>query len=176
MSGPLALSRDVKLAPYNAWQVGGSAEYFCLPRTADELIAFQKWADGQHIETHMLGSGRNILISDQGLPGLTVCLKKLVPEEFTWQTFGCGPIFKNPPGVAAADLIRQSGLQGLQIGQAQVSLTDANFILNLGGAMAGDIWSLIQHVRRVVKEKQQIELRNEVVLLGQWSDVQGGVA
>lgn len=80
----------------------------------------------------------------------------------------CGSVFKNPDGHKAAQLIDRIGLKGHQIGQAQVSLKHANFIVNLGKATANDTWSLIQFVRRTVQEKTGVELTTEVVRLGQW--------
>lgn len=81
----------------------------------------------------------------------------------------CGSVFKNPQNHKAAQLIDQCGLKGLQIGEAQVSLKHANFIVNLGKAKALDIWSLILKVQQTVKEKTQVDLHPEVVRLGEWS-------
>ena len=80
----------------------------------------------------------------------------------------CGSVFKNPEGHKAAQLIDQCHLKGFQIGQAQVSIKHANFIVNLGEATATDTWNLIQHVQKTVKDKTAILLSTEVVRLGEW--------
>lgn len=81
----------------------------------------------------------------------------------------CGSTFKNPgEGKFAGALIEQCGLKGFQIGQAQVSPKHANFIVNLGGARAQDVHSVIEHVRKTVFEKFGIELQKEVRYLGEW--------
>ncbi|OGR85499.1 MAG: UDP-N-acetylenolpyruvoylglucosamine reductase [Elusimicrobia bacterium RIFCSPLOWO2_01_FULL_54_10] len=77
-----------------------------------------------------------------------------------------GSIFKNPPGNFAARLIEQSGLKGRQIGQAQVSPKHANFIVNLGGAKANDVKSLIELVQKTVAEKHGVKLETEVKMVG----------
>jgi len=77
-----------------------------------------------------------------------------------------GSMFKNPPGTFAAKLIEQSGLKGMQIGNAQISERHANFILNLGGAKAKDVLALIEHARKMVFEKFAISLELEVKLIG----------
>lgn len=82
-TGPLAIARDVKLSTYNTWQVGGVAEFFCLPKTVDEVIQAQKWAEAQHCPVHVLSGGSNVLVADEGLPGLTICLKNLVGTEIS---------------------------------------------------------------------------------------------
>lgn len=59
---------------------------------------------------------------------------------------GCA--FRNPPHAAAGQLIDLHGLKGLQAGQAMISHEHGNFIVNLGGARASDIWQLIQRVQQ----------------------------
>jgi UDP-N-acetylmuramate dehydrogenase len=78
-----------------------------------------------------------------------------------------GSTFRNPPGDHAARLIESCGLKGYTIGGAQVSLKHANFIVNLGGASAKDIESLINHMRDTVREKTGVELIQEVRIVGE---------
>lgn len=80
----------------------------------------------------------------------------------------CGSVFKNPEGHKAAQLIDQCGLKGFRVGDAQVSLKHANFIVNLGGAKASDVWSLIQHIQSEVLSQKGVKLTTEVVRLGEW--------
>jgi UDP-N-acetylmuramate dehydrogenase len=83
----------------------------------------------------------------------------------------CGSVFKNPEGHKSAQLIDQCGLKGFRIGDSQVSLKHANFIVNLGNATAADTWAVIQHVQKTVKEKKSVDLITEVIRLGEWLDV-----
>ena len=62
-----------------------------------------------------------------------------------------GSVFRNLPGCPAGRLIEAAGCKGLRAGNAQVSEKHANFIVNLGGATAADIYSLIEKVRQLVK-------------------------
>lgn len=73
-----------------------------------------------------------------------------------------GCIFRNPSGHSAGALIEKSGLKGLKIGDAQVSLLHANFIVNAGSAKAEDVEALAAVVKRVVKEKTGVDLEMEV--------------
>lgn len=77
-----------------------------------------------------------------------------------------GCVFKNPPGDSAGRLIETAGGKGLREGNAQVSHKHANFILNTGGAMARDVFVLIEQVRRLVNDKFGVELGLEVSLMG----------
>lgn len=78
-----------------------------------------------------------------------------------------GSVFRNPQGDHAARLIEASGLKGKKSGGAQVSEKHANFIVNLDGATAADIETLINEVRTVVKKKTGIDLHQEVRIVGE---------
>jgi UDP-N-acetylmuramate dehydrogenase len=301
------IKQNESLAKYTSWLVGGIADYFAEPSTESELLQALDFAKVQKLPVSILGGGSNVLISDAGVRGLVICLKKFskveikesdsqrleitalagtsksellkiflkyklspalflaglpgdigggvvmnagVAENFSPREFvelvdwirvldfssgtpaskvfqkseldwsyrhclgwgpgvivevglswplspkdesvlekvreanklrlskqpldmpSCGSVFKNPPpetGFKAAQLIDSCGLKGFQIGQAQVSKKHANFIVNLGGATASDIWSLIQHVQKTVKAQKGLDLVTEVVHIGEIS-------
>lgn len=79
----------------------------------------------------------------------------------------CGSVFKRPPGYFAGKLIQDSGLQGIQIGGAQVSLKHAGFIINKDEASAKEYITLIEYVQQVVKEKYGVSLEREVRIIGE---------
>ncbi|WEY47850.1 UDP-N-acetylmuramate dehydrogenase [Weissella confusa] len=78
----------------------------------------------------------------------------------------CGSVFKRPEGYFAGKLIMDAGLQGFQIGGAQVSTKHAGFIVNRGDATGSDYINVIKHVQSVVKEKFGVDLETEVRILG----------
>ena len=78
-----------------------------------------------------------------------------------------GSVFRNPPGDYAARLIEASGLKGMRIGGAMVSEKHANFIVNVGGATAGDIEAVIEKVQQIVEAKQGVHLVREVRIVGE---------
>ncbi len=73
-----------------------------------------------------------------------------------------GCIFKNPPRASAGRLLDLCGLKGRRIGGAQVSHKHANFILNRGGATAGDVLALIAVMEQAVRLRFGIQLELEV--------------
>ena len=79
----------------------------------------------------------------------------------------CGSVFLStaemhasvgPPG----RIIEEAGLKGRRIGQAEVSVQHANFIINRGGARAADVLALIGEVRKKVQDRIGFDLRCEV--------------
>ena len=78
-----------------------------------------------------------------------------------------GSVFRNPPGDHAARLIEAAGLKGLTVGKAQVSTVHANFIVNLGGARAADIETLIDTLQQRVEAAFGVRLEPEVRRVGE---------
>jgi UDP-N-acetylmuramate dehydrogenase len=68
------LRENEPLAPYTWLRLGGPARYFAEPTTVDELTNIVKRCHEQGITARMLGSGSNLLVSDQGVDGLVIHL------------------------------------------------------------------------------------------------------
>ena len=77
-------------------------------------------------------------------------------------TKNCGCMFKNPRGLSAGALIDQAGLKGMRVGNAEVSLKHANFIIAHPGCTADDVMKLVKIIREKVYEKNEIDLESEV--------------
>lgn len=274
---------------YTSYKIGGPARFFCEPASVAEVKNALAFAEEQRLSTYVLGSGTNVLVSDEGVDGLVIRISKnfgylsiqdgsvrvgtglpldhliaalaaegwggferlagipgsvgggifmnagaygitlgefvqesivmdrhgLVrrlsqPEHgFTYRTSAfqqqdlivletlltvkaksreqlaqgiaeskekrrrlpllpsCGSTFRNPPGTYAGKVIEELGLKGVQIGQAQVSLTHANFIVNLGGATAQDVYGVIKFIQQEAAA-QGITLKPEVRLWGRF--------
>ncbi len=84
------------------------------------------------------------------------------------QPLGCpnaGSIFKNPKGKFAGQLLEAAGLKGARVGDAQVSVKHANFILNLGEARARDVLKLMTRMQNAVKRKFKVRLEPELKIM-----------
>jgi UDP-N-acetylmuramate dehydrogenase len=82
-----------------------------------------------------------------------------------------GSIFKNPPAGSAGHLLESLGCKGLRQGGAEISPRHANFIVNNGGATAQDVVALIREAQRRARVERGVDLRPEVLLLGDWDDL-----
>jgi UDP-N-acetylmuramate dehydrogenase len=65
------------LAMHTWFQLGGPAEYFAEPENPDQLIALLKRSHEEGVEARVLGQGSNILIRDEGVPGLILRLTSM---------------------------------------------------------------------------------------------------
>lgn len=89
-----------------------------------------------------------------------------------------GCVFQNPEpsrdrvpdGIpwSAGALVDRAGLKGARVGGATISTTHANFIVTDGRATASDIRQLIAQAREAVRRQFGVELREEIVYLGEW--------
>jgi len=89
--------------------------------------------------------------------------KKTMTQPLSLLSAGC--VFKNPSSFSAGFLIQQAGCAGMRIGDAQVSLQHANFIINRGKATAKDVISLMEEVQEKVKNKFGITLETELEII-----------
>ena len=68
--------------------------------------------------------------------------------------------------ISAGWLVEQAGLKGEKQGKAQVSEVHGNFIVNLGGAAAIDVLTLIEKIKTAVYNTFDIELEEEIQVVG----------
>ena len=116
-------------------------------------------------------------------PGETAALRATARASLAFRkrtqpldTPSAGCVFQNPDpardrltdGVpwAAGALIDRAGLKGMALGGARVSPAHGNFIVNEGSATAADIRGLIVRCRDEVRARFGVELREEIVYLG----------
>jgi UDP-N-acetylmuramate dehydrogenase len=79
-----------------------------------------------------------------------------------------GSCFRNPPGDRAGRLIEAAGAKGWRCGGAEVSSLHANFIVNVDGAKALDVSTLLARVHRAVDAAFGVDLHLEVHLVGEF--------
>ena len=78
---------DEPLAMHTWLQLGGPAEYFAEPENLDQLIELIRRAGAEGLDVRLLGQGSNVLVNDDGVPGLVVKLS--TPEFCKMEIVGC---------------------------------------------------------------------------------------
>ena len=73
------IQRNVLLAPYTTFKIGGLAKFFAVVKNEEELKEVCLWAKGENVPIFILGGGSNVLFSDNGFNGLVV---KILNSEF----------------------------------------------------------------------------------------------
>jgi UDP-N-acetylmuramate dehydrogenase len=70
--GANRVGRDVVLAPFTTFKIGGPADLFFEARSADELATAVSSARRSGVPYFVLGLGANILVGDRGFRGLVI--------------------------------------------------------------------------------------------------------
>ena len=86
-------------------------------------------------------------------------------QPLTLPSAGC--VFKNPLNDSAGRVVEATGFKGTSVGDAQVSMKHANFIVNQGQASASDVLSLIKKIRTGIMRKMGIKLELELKIVGE---------
>ena len=67
---------DQPLKKHTTFGVGGLASLFIYPNDIKDLKVILKYSSKNKIKIFFMGSGSNLLISDNGFDGIILCLKK----------------------------------------------------------------------------------------------------
>ncbi len=66
----MEIQENIELAPLTTLRVGGRARYFLRAQTMDDVQAGVAFAEARKLPLFVLGGGSNVLVSDNGWPGL----------------------------------------------------------------------------------------------------------
>jgi len=66
------LRKDVPLAPHTTFHVGGPADWYVAPDSAEGLAAALRIARRHDIPFFLLGTGANVIVGDRGVRGLVI--------------------------------------------------------------------------------------------------------
>lgn len=100
------VNRNVALAPYTTFKIGGPADLFYEARSADELANAVTTARAIGVKHFVLGLGANVLIADRGFRGLVIRNAAKALE------FSADGLLRTESGAVMKDLIQESARLG----------------------------------------------------------------
>ncbi|WP_353929244.1 UDP-N-acetylmuramate dehydrogenase [Okeanomitos corallinicola TIOX110] len=74
------------LSAFTSYRVGGAAQLYASPRNLEALKASIEYAKENDLPVTVLGAGSNLLVSDQGIPGLVIATRHFRSKHFDSQT------------------------------------------------------------------------------------------
>jgi UDP-N-acetylenolpyruvoylglucosamine reductase len=114
MASPAGVERNYPLARLTTVRAGGPADYFARPESEEALVELLAWADQEGLAIGVVGSGSNLLVSDDGFRGLVLKLAgELTRIERSDTHVICGGGARLPSAAAQA---AGWGLTGLEFG------------------------------------------------------------
>jgi UDP-N-acetylmuramate dehydrogenase len=145
------LRRDVSLALYTTFKIGGPASYFFEPENLEDLKQALLWALQQGVPYFVLGGGSNILVHDSGYTGLVIHTGKLnrltIGEDSI--TAECGVTVDR-----LVDISLAHGLSGIEFAAGLPGTVGGALFMN-ARASEGAFSHITQQVHAVRIEKNQ---------------------
>ena len=136
------IQKNVSLAPYITFKIGGPAKYFYEAKNSEDLIKAIKAAKKAGLPYFILGGGSNILVSDEGFDGLVI---KLQATSYKLQATN----IIADAGVLLSKLVSESvkaGLTGLEWA-AGIPGTVGGAVRGNASAFKGSISNIVKNVR-----------------------------
>ncbi|MFM7548703.1 MAG: UDP-N-acetylmuramate dehydrogenase [Cyanobacteriota bacterium] len=139
-----SLRRGELLRDFTTWKVGGCAEWLAEPTNVEDLQQITRWVRGQAMPLHCIGAGSNLLIADEGLGGLSLCLRRLQGSRLDahdgWVDAAAGE-----PIPTLARKAARAGLRGLEWAVGIPGTVGGAAVMN-AGAQGGCIAEWLQRL------------------------------
>jgi UDP-N-acetylenolpyruvoylglucosamine reductase len=112
---PSSVQRDFPLARLATVRTGGPAELFARVGDEAQLLELLAWAHATRVPVAVVGSGSNLLVADEGVPGLVLKLERELAriERVGERALRCGGGARLP---AVAAYAARAGLSGIEFG------------------------------------------------------------
>ncbi len=161
---------QVPLAPLTWFRLGGPAEYLARPRSLEQLLALLGRCREAGIPTRMLAGGSNILVLDEGVPGVVVHLESPAFSDvsITGNRIEAGAAV---PLTALISQIARAGLAGLE-NLTGIPGTTGGAVRGNSGGRQGTIGQYVRAVTVVDNDfSLQVRSADELSFGYRWSNL-----
>lgn len=148
----LHIRKNVSLAPFTTFHIGGKADYFVETSGALELAEAFEYAQTHHLLVRVLGGGSNVIFPDAGFRGLIVRILD-GGTRISGQRASCGA------GIKLFDIVRETvaaGLAGIER-LAGIPGSFGGAIRGNAGAFGTEIGDVIVSVKVFIQETGMIK-------------------
>jgi UDP-N-acetylenolpyruvoylglucosamine reductase len=130
------VSKNIALSKFTTLGTGGPARWFARPETTEELVELLAWAEEHGAPVAAIGLGSNLLVADEGFPGLALKLDGVLAIA----KIGGGTLMAGGGAPLAVCLhrVRAAGLGGFEFACAIPGTVGGGVRMN-AGAYGGDI-------------------------------------
>jgi UDP-N-acetylmuramate dehydrogenase len=153
---PMQMKKRQLLAPLTTFGIGGPARWFVEAATEAEIAEGTEWARERGVPLFVLGGGSNVLVADEGFPGLVlhVGLKGIEPDGELFRV-GAGEVWDEFVGRAVT--ANCAGMECLAGIPGTVGGTPVQNV----GAYGQEAASIIERVRAFdLKTRESVEFSN----------------
>jgi UDP-N-acetylmuramate dehydrogenase len=105
----LVVQENVPLAPLSTLQVGGPARFYARAADREAVEAGAAWAEARGLSLFVLGGGSNVVIADEGYPGLVL---HVLPQGIETRVSDGEVLVRAGAGVEWDDLVAAAARNG----------------------------------------------------------------
>ena len=144
----IEIQKNIILAPYTTFRIGGPAEFFVEVESGEELVEAIEFANEKSLDFFILGGGSNILVSDKGFAGLVIKInsKLFVANDVS---IGCGA------GWSLAKIVKESAAHKLSGMEWAFGIPGT-----IGGAIRGNAGAFGSKISDIIKKVNCVDTKD----------------
>ena len=161
---------DEPLKKHTTFGVGGLASVFIYPSSINDLKKILKYSYNNKIKIFFMGSGSNMLISDEGFDGIVICLRK------SFKNFDYNDSFETiaGTGVMLGQMVRtltKNSVKGLESLIGVPGTLGGALIMN-AGAYGSEISNYLVSIKCITLEgNEKIYLKEDLEFSYRYSNI-----
>jgi UDP-N-acetylenolpyruvoylglucosamine reductase len=168
---PAGIQRDFPLSRLTTVRTGGAGELFARAGSDEQLLELLAWAASGGVPVNVVGSGSNLLIADEGVPGLIVKLDRdLAAISVEGARVLCGGGARLPAVAARA---ARAGLSGIEFG-VNIPGTVGGAVRMNANAYGGELEPVLEWVQIATASAMQRREPHELGLAYRRSSLKEG--
>ncbi|MCD8130543.1 MAG: UDP-N-acetylmuramate dehydrogenase [Lachnospiraceae bacterium] len=146
------------LSRHTTFKIGGAAECFVYVSEQEDIPKILEFCRENRVQLHLMGNGSNLLVDDQGVPGIVMCMGSDFSDirvDGTRITAQAGALMSRVSRKACDE-----GLSGLEFAQGIPGSVGGGVIMN-AGAYGGELSQVVTGVKAYDREGNLLALSGE---------------
>ena len=154
---------DEPMNKHTTFRVGGSADFFVMPKTTTEVRDVIALCRQKHMPYYIIGNGSNLLVGDKGYRGVVIQIYKemnAIEVEGTCIKAQAGALLAKIGSVALG-----AGLTGFEFAAGIPGAIGGAVVMN-AGAYGGEMKDVLKDVTVLTEDGEVLILKNDELELG----------
>ena len=152
---------DEPMSKHTSYGIGGPARVYVTPKNKEDLISILKFSKDNNIPSYFIGSGSNLLVSDDGIDGIVITLGK----SFNKLEINKNSVFAET-GVMLGRMVKECAKRNLSGLESLIGVpgTLGGALIMNAGAFGGEISNYLEYVSAITmsgdeKKYQQKDIK-----------------
>lgn len=134
---------DEPMSKHTSYGIGGPARAYITPKNKEDLVSILKFSKDNNIPSYFIGSGSNLLVSDEGIDGIVITLGK----SFNKLEINKNNVFAET-GVMLGRMVKECAKRNLSGIESLIGVpgTLGGALIMNAGAFGGEISNYLEYV------------------------------